>query len=109
MHEIFNYNVILHENKLQFMKAQKKPVIINFFPVKDISTDLTAIQKWVHGFGDKYEDIFQINNETGLTIKTLEGSSYSVTNDDVIIRGVKGEYYPCKKDIFDATYDVLGE
>jgi hypothetical protein len=38
------------------------------------------------------------------TIKTLEGKMKAVPGD-WIIRGVKGELYPCKPDIFDATYD----
>jgi hypothetical protein len=39
-----------------------------------------------------------------LVIRTLEGIHY-VGWGDWIIRGVKGELYPCKPDIFDATYD----
>lgn len=40
-----------------------------------------------------------------LEIRTLEGS-HIVSVGDFIIRGVKGEYYPCKPDIFVSTYDV---
>lgn len=40
-----------------------------------------------------------------LEIKTLEGS-HIVSVNDYIIRGVKGEYYPCKPDIFMSTYDA---
>jgi hypothetical protein len=39
-----------------------------------------------------------------LGIKTLEGSLYAQPGD-MIIRGVKGEFYPCKPDIFAASYD----
>lgn len=39
-----------------------------------------------------------------LTIDTLEGEM-TVSVDDWIIRGVKGEFYPCKPDVFEATYD----
>ena len=41
-----------------------------------------------------------------LTIRTLEGDM-KVSEGDYIIKGVKGEFYPCKPDIFQATYDVL--
>jgi len=41
-----------------------------------------------------------------LEITTLEGS-HIVSVDDYIIRGVKGEYYPCKPDIFVSTYDAV--
>ena len=41
-----------------------------------------------------------------LSIGTLEGH-HLVSWDDWIIRGVKGELYPCKPDIFDVTYDPV--
>jgi len=37
-------------------------------------------------------------------ISTLEGDM-TVSEGDWVIRGVKGEYYPCKPDIFEATYE----
>ncbi len=41
--------------------------------------------------------------ENGLVISTLEGDM-KASVDDYIIKGVKGELYPCKPDIFKATY-----
>jgi len=43
-----------------------------------------------------------------IEIETLEGIMRADVGD-WIIRGVKGEYYPCKPDIFDATYEVAHE
>lgn len=43
-----------------------------------------------------------------LRIETLEGPIYA-SPDDWIIRGVRGEIYPCKPDIFDATYEPVVE
>ncbi len=43
-----------------------------------------------------------------LYIKTLEGTHHASVGD-YIIRGVSGELYPCKPDIFDKTYDQVGE
>ncbi len=40
----------------------------------------------------------------GVFIETLEGDMHAQPGD-WIIRGVKGELYPCKPDIFDATYE----
>jgi len=37
-------------------------------------------------------------------ISTLEGTSYDVSKGDWIIRGIKGEFYPCKPDVFEKTY-----
>jgi hypothetical protein len=42
----------------------------------------------------------------GLLIPTLEGTMLAI-QDDWIIRGVQGELYPCKPDIFAATYEAV--
>ena len=42
----------------------------------------------------------------GLIIKTLEGE-HIATIGDYIIKGVKEEYYPCKPDIFEMTYELI--
>lgn len=43
-----------------------------------------------------------------LIIKTLEGNM-EAKNGDYIIKGVNGEFYPCKKDIFEKTYEEVNE
>lgn len=43
-----------------------------------------------------------------LVIDTLEGIMRADVGD-VIIRGVRGEFYPCKPDVFERTYDVFEE
>jgi hypothetical protein len=45
-------------------------------------------------------------SNTSLYIYTLEGDMH-VSPGDYIIKGVKGEFYPCKPDIFDATYEEV--
>lgn len=42
----------------------------------------------------------------GITIKTLEGVM-NASVGDFIIKGVQGEFYPCKPDIFEATYEEV--
>lgn len=87
------------------MKAKKKPVEIDFF---DYSTkDTHLLEFWIKSLGDSFAKNFFFENNI-LRVKTLEGTSYEVTDKDVIIRGVKGEYYPCKIDIFYETYEVGG-
>lgn len=52
------------------------------------------------------DDNFYIDHSRvsgGLIIKTLEGEHIAQKND-WIIRGVKGEFYPCKPDVFELTY-----
>ena len=45
-------------------------------------------------------------NGLGIIIKTLEGDMQAAWGD-FIIRGVKGEFYPCKPDIFEVTYEPV--
>jgi hypothetical protein len=51
------------------------------------------------------------HNGTDIFIRTLESGegTYTATVGDWIIKGVKGEFYPCKPDIFDATYEPVSE
>lgn len=87
------------------MKARKKPVIIDYYPIDGTRENKEGLMYWVNGLGDNYFEHFPISEE--FTVKTLEGTSYDITPEDVIIRGIKGEYYPCKKDIFEQTYDIV--
>ena len=91
------------------MKAQKKPVVIDYFPL-EFETGKEQIQAWMDVFGEKFEDHF-VYGDTGegayIKVKTLEGTSYDTSPKDVIIRGTKGEYYPCKKDIFYQIHDLI--
>ncbi|WPP52965.1 hypothetical protein [Catalinimonas niigatensis] len=65
------------------------------------------IKVWCKGFGDHFEDHFLVDAE-GFKVKTLEGSSsYTISVGDFIIRGVRGEYYHCKPDIFKETYEAV--
>ncbi len=45
-------------------------------------------------------------DEIGPTISTLEGEM-QVSDGDWIIKGVNGEFYPCKPDIFEKTYELV--
>jgi hypothetical protein len=47
---------------------------------------------------------FMVTEDKGYDIRTLEGTMHA-SPGDWIIRGVKGEFYPCKPDIFEATYE----
>lgn len=48
----------------------------------------------------------RIEEEDGLQIVTLEGN-HKANIGDFIIKGIKGEFYPCKPDIFALTYDEM--
>ena len=85
------------------MKYRKKPVII------------TAIQwdgknkKEILDFIDNTNAyISEANGKADIIVHTLEGDMHA-SEGDFIIRGIKGEYYPCKPDIFWDTYDAVEE
>ena len=79
------------------MKYRKKPVI-----VEAIKYDNENIGKVLRFCGELYYNPY--DNE--YYVKTLEGHM-KVTDGDYIIKGVKGEFYPCKPDIFEQTYEVV--
>jgi hypothetical protein len=60
--------------------------------------DAEEIAHWCGGF----------RQAAGVSIATLEGTMRADW-DDWIIQGVQGEFYPCKPDIFDATYEAVPE
>ena len=82
---------------------RKKPVVIEAFQLhpNDDATRAPA-PPWL--LDAIMSGAILMKDEGGAQIKTLEGT---MTGDvgDWIIRGVKGEMYPCKPDIFAATYD----
>lgn len=89
------------------MKARKKVIEIDYYPIDtDSAENGEEFVRWVESFGDKFLDHFDLDYKNlSVIVKTLEGSSYPISSADVVIRGIKGEYYPCKKDIFEASYD----
>lgn len=64
--------------------------------------------------GDNIEELQQfvtshiIATSLGVEIQTLEGKMLA-SSGDYIIKGIKGEFYPCKPDIFWETYDLVDE
>lgn len=88
-------------------KAVKKPIPINFL-VWDGNSD--SLQFWMDKFNQKIDEHFilqMMDEEDELKVKTLEGSSYVVPTGYIIIRGIKGEYYPCEPQIFKESYDIV--
>jgi len=53
------------------------------------------------------QDNISADDVMGWSIKTLEGNML-ISHGDYVIRGIKGEFYPCKEDIFNMTYDEAG-
>jgi hypothetical protein len=93
---------------------RKKPVVIEAIRCSEalwkMSNDFWALPEW---FIDAYEGknksgvktIIGRHHPDCIEVVTLEGTMAANPND-FIIKGVQGELYPCKPDIFAATYEV---
>lgn len=80
-------------------KYRKKPLIIDAikYTGKNIDEILSSI---------KMSEISTDFTSDDLLIKTLEGEMRARPGD-YIIKGIAGEFYPCKPDIFESTYELI--
>lgn len=83
---------------------RKKPVVIEAFRWTG-GPDQTEDPDWIVS-AIKSGSVRFTSNPVGLLIDTLEGT-HLANQGDYIIRGVKGEIYPCKPDIFELTYEAV--
>ena len=92
------------------MKYRKKPVIIEAFQLTKDAALRYFIDKEPLPFGIGLSGSYHTERRSlysaHATIKTLEGNMRAELGD-WIIKGVKGEFYPCKPDIFEATYEAV--
>ena len=85
-------------------KYRKKPVIIEAVKVLETINKIRnheKIPKWFNS-----DNLQIIGNK--VIVSTLEGLMIA-NEDDYIIKGVNGELYPCKPDIFEKTYELVGD
>ncbi|MBU0978090.1 MAG: hypothetical protein KKD18_06750 [Nanoarchaeota archaeon] len=83
------------------MKFRKKPVVIE---AKRLSiSNMEEIEEWCHG---SIKGTSLPIQERVIDIQTLEGEMRAGIGDWIIC-GIKGEFYPCKLDIFEATYESV--
>jgi len=89
-------------------RYRKKPVVIEAMKFGGMD-DYLAIVEWMKESGDTFALADEVRYSTPLMmIQTLEGTM-AANPGDWIIRGVKGEFYPCKPDIFEATYEEVND
>lgn len=84
---------------MKFQKVRKKPVEVEAFQITENFLDNNAGDVKI---GDRKMFVY-INS---VEIETLEGVMTGNLND-WIIKGINGEIYPCKPNIFEKTYDIL--
>jgi hypothetical protein len=80
------------------MKYRKKAINVEARQINAANIDQVA--EWCGGYVKKRDDNF----EPRIEIMTLEGIMTGRLNDWVI-KGISGEFYPCKPDIFELTYE----
>jgi len=101
------------------MKFRKKPVVIEAVQLKP--NNIADVYRFIYGpdsvnltcrmaedYWDNYCDSVV---KEGLRLKTLEsdGETQVASINDWIIKGVKGEFYPCKPDVFEVTYEPANQ
>ena len=81
------------------VEYRKKPVVVTALKWDGTDECLGAIVNWM---GHEVQNL----EDSKLGIETLEGVMEASVGD-YIIKGVKGEFHPCKPDIFEATYEKI--
>ena len=84
-------------------KFVKKPVVIE--AIQYDGENIEVIENFV---GKKLSTVMSSDVDVNLIIPTLEGDMPALKND-WIIKGVKGEFYSCKPDIFKQSYNIVEE
>ena len=81
------------------MKYRKKPIVIEAYQFNGPDSFVNVPYEFGHA-------IFPDTNSGEWRICTLEGE-LTVSKGDWVIKGIKGEFYPCKPDIFEKTYEAV--
>ena len=89
------------------MKFHKKPVVIE--AVQWSGANVQELSNWLAGFPECAKCVARFDYTSQpptVLIPTLEGTM-TASAGDWVIRDVKGAFYPCKPDIFEATYEAV--
>lgn len=89
-------------------KYRKKPVVIEAVQATGAPESNREIIDWTRWSPTPASMDAHPERGRSLSINTLEGAHW-VAPGDWIIKGVQGEFYPCKPDIFEATYELAEE
>jgi hypothetical protein len=95
-------------------KYRKKPVVIEAMQLTTDTEVIAACIEWVYGVDmstsitGRNACVRQVIDGDGLIIKTLEGNM-KASFGDYIIKGVNGEFYPCKNDVFLKSYEKVND
>lgn len=91
---------------MRVKKYMKKPVVIEAIVFENTVECLHKISEFMFGKGKEAKINYCDKESPKLIINTLEGTMYA-SEGDYIIKGISGEFYPCKPDIFHKTYEEV--
>jgi hypothetical protein len=84
-------------------KFRKKPVVIEAVQFNGFDENAEEVELFL---GDDF--VSHLPSKNQLLVQTLEGE-LTASVGDWIIKGVQGEHYPCKPDVFEKTYEPVEE
>jgi hypothetical protein len=87
-------------------RYRKKPVEIEAMRLSDTQESALAVAEWSGGHYSPDSNSDRTDVMHFVIIPTMEGNMLA-SPGDWVIRGVQGEFYPCKPDIFAATYEPV--
>ena len=87
-------------------KYRKKPVVIDAVQLTMANHQAVSTQIAAAGYNVRHASKPPMRAVTGIVIETLEGDM-TADYGDWIIKGVQGEFYPCKPEIFEKTYEKV--
>lgn len=91
------------------MLIRKKPIVLEAFVLPYKSFSFLSTPDWVFNAYEKGVlkiDFDSFLLDTTFSVETLEGTMYG-HDSDVLVKGVDGELYIIKREVFDKTYDVV--
>jgi hypothetical protein len=109
------YDACWKVGKMSVKKFRKKPVEIEAIRLESNASSIKKVLEFMgqevntktEVASDKFYDYCTNSYKYGgIDIKTLEGK-HKASFADMIIKGVNGEFYPCKPDIFEKTYEEV--
>ncbi|WJR31881.1 hypothetical protein P3F83_15020 [Mycobacteroides immunogenum] len=89
-------------------RFRKKPAEITAIELLGTIDGCNRVLAWIGEHGGTAVRANRCNPASGILITTLEGEMLA-SPGDFVIRGVAGEFYPCKPGIFAQTYEQLGQ
>jgi hypothetical protein len=97
----------MSDNTTVFGRFRKRPVEVNAFRWDG---DFPALFAWLDDLGYQEDDepaMWKADDGGGLVMMTLESDEHRCDLGSWVIQGVAGEFYSCRADIFEQTYEAV--